>query len=149
MIALPLNNYVWSNLTTDATFSARYNKYRAQFGQNFLPFFPAVDNNAGDVSWGAEPYILYDSISVRPTRQVYGEKQEQVMYTLVAQMPELMEFKEKIIKMFDFWTETTFSTSGYRVNDINVWQPDRIRGRDKLRQTYSITLLFDIYYFEC
>lgn len=149
MIALAINNYIWGNLSKDTQFNSQYDKYRLTLGPNFIPFFPVADNLAGDISWGSEPYILYDSIHVRPSRSVYGERQEQVMYTLVGQIPELFDFKEKIVSMFDHWEATQFSLSGYRINDIDIWQPDKTRGRDKLRQTYSLPLLLDVFYIPC
>ena len=148
MIELSVNKYIWDKLSSDSTFNARYDKYRTQFGANFMPFFPVVDNNAGDISWGTEPYFLYDSMSV-PPREVFGEKHIQMTYTLVATLPELFTIKQNVVDLFDHWLETTFSDDvSYRINDMNIWQPDRARGRDKVRQTYSTTLLLDVYYFD-
>jgi hypothetical protein len=149
MIALTVNNYVWSKLSADPVLNAKYAKYRTQLGANFKPFFPVYDNLAGDITWGSECYVLYDTMTTRPTREIYAERHEQVMYTLVGPIPDLFEFKDAIVNLFDNWENTSFNADGYRINDINVWQPDRTRGRDKVRQTYSTTLLLDVHYIPC
>lgn len=149
MIASSVNNFVWGELQKDATLNAKYNKYRTQYGNSFKPFFPVYDDHAGDISWDSECYVLYDSMTTRPTRNIYAERHEQVLYTVVGPIPELFEFKDAIVNVFDYWDNTTFSADGYRINDINVWQPDRTRGRDKLRQTYSTSLILDVHYIPC
>ena len=149
MIASLVNDYVWTELTKDAALSEKYNAYRTQYGNSFKPFFPVFDDHAGDISWGSECYVLWDSMVSRPTRNVYSERHEQVLYTIVGPIPDVFEFKDRIVNLFDYWDSTAFSTSGYKVNDIDVWQPDRTRGRDKLRQTYSISLILDVHYIPC
>jgi hypothetical protein len=149
MIALTVNNYVWNNLRLDTVFDAKYDKYRATYGANFIPFFPVADNLAGDASWGSECYVLYDPMTVPPRRSVYAERRETILYTLVGPLPELFEFKEAIIDQFDSWSSTSFANDGYRVNDINAWQTDQTRVRDKLRQLYSLTLMVEVNYIKC
>jgi hypothetical protein len=149
MIALVVNSYVWQNLKQDSTLYQRYATYTTQFGPTFSPFFPVEDNLAGDISWGTEPYFLYDSTVQKPTRNVYGERHEQIMYTLVGKIEDIFTLRDTVVRMFDEWSETKVNASGYRINDIDVWQPDRIRGRDKLRQLYSTTLLLDVHYHIC
>jgi hypothetical protein len=149
MIVLVVNNYIWQELKKDVAISQRYAQYTSQFGFSFSPFFPVDDNSAGDISWGSEPYFLYDSMVQKPTRDVYGERHEQIMYTLVGTIEDIFTIRDKVARMFDEWSSTSFTASGYKVNDIDVWQPDRIRGRDKLRQLYSTTLLLDVHYHLC
>ena len=151
MIALSVNKYIWNELKKDAQLNASYDKYRATFGANFIPFFPVYDNHAGDISWGNECYILYDQMKSRPTRQVFKEQHTQVIYTIVGPLPDLFDFTDMIVGLFDDWENTSFvdEQNQYRINDIKVWQPDRTRGRDKVRQTYSTTLIFDVHYISC
>lgn len=149
MIALTVNNYVWGELKKDATFNARYDGYRTQLGAGFIPFFPVEDNAAGDISWGNEPYFLYDSMITRPTRNVPFEKREIVMYTLVGTLEDVFDVRGRIESMFDAWDSTMFTADGYKVNDIDISQPDRTRSRDKVRQTYSTTLMLDVFYTPC
>lgn len=149
MISTVVNDYVWSKLTQDVAFSAEYDKYRATLGAGFKPFFPVLDNLAGDITWGNEFYVLYDTIIVPPNRPVYGERREQIMYTLIGPMPGLMDFKESIVNLFDSWEATMFTVSGYRVNDINVWQPSGMQIRDKVRQTYAVPLMVEVNYIKC
>lgn len=151
MIVSALNNYIWAELIKDPVFNAKYNKYRTKYGANFKPFFPVHDNFAGDMAWDTECYVLYDSMSMRPLRQIYGENHEQVMYTLVGPIPDLFEFKKSIVDLFDYWATTKFNDvdGDYRINDVDVFQSDRTRGRDTLRQTYSMTLMFDVNYHKC
>jgi hypothetical protein len=149
MIALELNKHVWSKLQEDAFFNAKYDKYRLLYGQNFIPFFPVADNYAGDISWDSEPYFLYDSISLQPNRQVFGERREQVLYTLVGKVPEILQVRDRIVRLFSFWLDSDFVSSVYRINNADVWQLSQARGRDNLRQTYSIDLTFEIHYLLC
>lgn len=149
MIASHVNDFVWTGLTADEAFSAKYDAYRTQYGDAFKPFFPVYDNFGGDITWGSEPYVLYDSMIIRPLRNVYGEKTEQVMYTIVGQIPELFEFRDAIAALFNNWDSTMFQVEGYRINDIDVVQTDRTRGRDKVRQTYSTTLMLTVHYIPC
>jgi hypothetical protein len=149
MIHNAVNNYVWSKLRQDPTLDATYDKYRATYGAEFMPFFPVFDNFAGDISWGTDMYVLYDSVTSAPNRPVYGELREQIMYTVIGPMPDLLEFKQRIIDLFDAWESTTFVSDGYRVNDINVWQPSGVQGRDKVRQTYAVPLMVEVNYIKC
>jgi hypothetical protein len=149
MVVSSLNDYVWAELCKDAAFSAKYNKYRTKYGQNFKPFFPVHDNFTGDVSWDTECYVLYDEMDGRPLRQVYRENHDQVIYTLVGPIPDLLDFKKRITRLFSHWDTTKFTTDEFRINDVDVWQADRTRGRDTLRQTYSLTLMLDVNYHIC
>lgn len=149
MIALSINKYIWSQLQLDTAFNAQYNKYRTLYGSNFIPFFPVYDNHAGDISWGSECYVLYDPLSTRPTRDVFLERREQIMYTLVGPIPELFKFKDSIVNLFDHWLENPITTDDHRITNVNVWQSDGVRGRDKLRQTYSTTLIAEAFYIPC
>ena len=97
MIALTVNDYVWTELKKDSAFSLRYDSYRTALNNaDFIPFFPVEDNLAGDISWGAEPYILYDSMIARPTRNVPFEKHEMVMYTIVGTLQDVFSLRDKI-----------------------------------------------------
>jgi hypothetical protein len=149
MIALAVNDFVWNGLVADTTLSAKYDPYRTKYGTGFKPFFPVYDNFGGDITWGKECYVLYDSMVTRPIRNVFGEHHEQIMYTVVGPIPDLFEFRDKIVNLFDYWDSTSFVADGYRVNDIDVFQSDRTRGRDKVRQTYSLTLILDVHYIPC
>lgn len=149
MIASLTNNYIWSQLRLDPILDAKYQKYRDKYGPNFVPFFPVYDDNAGDISWGSECYVLYDPMVTRPNRNVFAERREQIMYTVVGPIPELFDFKDRIINLFDLWDTTPFETNGYKIHDVNVWQSEGTRGRDKVRQTYSTTLIAEIYYIPC
>lgn len=149
MIALLANNYIWNQLKLDTTLNAKYDKYRVKYGPDFIPFFPVYDDHAGDISWGSECYVLYDPISTRPSRNVFAEQREQIMYTVVGPIPDLFEFKDKMIGLFSYWLDNPFAMDGYRVNDVNIWQSDGTRGRDKLRQTYSTTLTAEVHYISC
>lgn len=149
MISTTVNGYVWSKLRQDPAFDALYDKYRTTYGPDFIPFFPVFDNLAGDVSWGNECYVLYDPIVTTPNRPIYAERREQIMYTLIGPVPQLLDFKQSIIDLFDAWEATAFSADGYRVNDINVWQPSGMQGRDKVRQTYAIGLMVEVNYIKC
>ena len=62
---------------------------------------------------------------------------------------QVFDLKDRIVNIFDYWDNTSFSDGTNRVTDVNVWQPDRTRGRDKLRQTYSISLILDVLYIPC
>lgn len=149
MITSAVNDFVWSKLQENTTLNARYDKYRTVYGSTFKPFFPVADNNAGDISWGSECYVLWDSMTTRPSRNVYGERQEQVLYTVVGPLPELIDFVDDILFLFSFWESTQFQSSGYRITNITAWQPDRMRGRDSLRQTYSASIILDVQYLLC
>ena len=149
MIALSVNKYVWGELKKDAALNAKYAKYRTKYGANFIPFFPVSDNLAGDISWGTEPYVIYDSLSLPPTRNVYKGKREQVIYTVVGTVPELFDFKNRIVNLFDHWENTELVVDGYRIYDMDAWNTDRTRVRDKVRQTYSLTLMLEIHYIPC
>jgi hypothetical protein len=149
VIALSVNDFVWERLSKNSSFNGLYDKYRVQYGEDFKPFFPVYDNFAGDITWGTEPYFLYDTMILRPVRNIPGERHEQIIYTLVGKIPQIFEVKDSIVNMFDYWDDTTYTGDGYRVNDITVWQSDRTRGRDKVRQTYSTTLMLDVHYIPC
>jgi hypothetical protein len=149
MIVSAVNDFVWSELQKDTALNAQYDKYRTKYGPNFKPFFPVADNHAGDASWGSECYVLWDSMITRPNRSVFLERHAQILYTIVGPLPALFEFTDAIANSFDFWQSTTFKGAGYRVNDIDAWQPDRIRGRDSLRQTYSSSLILEVHYLTC
>lgn len=149
MIALPINNYVWQNLRLDTALDAKYDQYRTKYGNGFIPFFPVFDNHAGDISWGSECYVLYDNLKLRPNRDVFKEQREQILYTVVGPIPELFEFKDAILNQFDNWEGTTLLVDGYRVTDVNAWQSTGTSGRDKLRQTYSTTIVLEVNYIPC
>lgn len=149
MIALSVNQYVWGELKKDATLNAKYAKYRTKYGNNFIPFFPVADNNAGDISWGSEPYVLYDSMTMPPTRNIYMSQREQIVYTIVGTIPELFTFKNKVTALFNHWENTSMTLDGYRIIDIDAWSSDRTRVRDKVRQTYSLTLMLEVHYIPC
>lgn len=149
MIAPTINKYVWDILKSDPTLSAKYDKYRATYGANFIPFFPVYDNNAGDSSWGSECYVLYDSLRPRSNRPIVTEKREQILYTIVGTIPEIFEFRDTILNVLDFWADLKFTKDGFRVNAVESWQNDRTRGRDSIRQTYSLVLTVEVNYFEC
>jgi hypothetical protein len=149
MISTTVNKYIWSMLRQDPALDATYDKYRATLGPDFIPFFPAFDNLAGDTSWGNEHYVLYDPITTTPNRPVYGERREQIMYTVIGPMPSLMDFKQAIIDLFDAWEPTTFSADGYRITNVSVWQPSGMQGRDKIRQTYAVPLIVEVNYIKC
>jgi hypothetical protein len=160
MIALELNKYIWGKLKEDPAlnepdesmeFNNKYNKYRLKYGEDFIPFFPVADNFAGDIAWDSEPYFLYDSISLQPNRQVFGERREQVIYTLVGKIPEILEIRETMVHMFSFWDGEAidFDIEKYRITNVDVWQLTQASGRDSLRQTYSVNITFEVNYILC
>lgn len=151
MIALSINQLIWEELTKDAVFDALYDKHRTQFGQNFIPFFPVSDNYVGDIAWGIEPYFIYDSISLPPNRDVFGERREQILYTMVGKIPELFVIEKKVIHMFSFWESDQYNVSSdeYRITSITAWQPLRTNSRDSLRQTHAIEIMVDVNYIPC
>lgn len=149
MIASLVNNHIWSELRKDTSFSSLYDGYRSKYGNNFIPFFPVEDNLAGDISWGSEPYILYDSMLLKSPREIYGEKYAQILYTVVGKIPEILFVRDNILGLFGDLKDTSLKGDGYKINTIEVWQPDRTRSRDKLRQNYAITIMLDVYYIEC
>jgi len=151
MIALSTNDIIWNELIKDPVFSAKYDNYRLQYGPAFKPFFPVSDNQAGDITWGDETYFLYDSISLPPNRNVFGERYEQVLYTIVGCIPELQLIHEHIIQMFSFWDSGVHSDpkNQYRITNIDAWHPLRTLQRDSLRQDYAIEMLINVNYLLC
>jgi hypothetical protein len=149
MIALELNKYIWGELQKDTVFNAKYDKYRLKYGPDFIPFFPVADNYAGDIAWESEPYFLYNSISLQPNRQVFAERREQVLYTLVGKIPEILVVRDKVIHLFSFWLDSDFTSDEYRITNADVWQLSQASGRDSLRQTYSIDMTFEVHYLLC
>lgn len=149
MITLAVNNFIWNEMKQVPQIYDRYVGFREKYGDNFIPFFPIDDTQVGDISWGSAPYIIWDSMPELPTRPVYGEKREQIMYTLIGKIPEIFSIRDFIVNLFNYWESNSFSSDGYRVNDLNVYQSDRTRGRDNIRQTYSLTLIVEAYYHKC
>jgi hypothetical protein len=149
VIAPTINQYIWQILQTDSTLDAKYDKYRKTYGDDFIPFFPVFDNFAGNISWGSEPYILYDSLVNRADRPVYGERKEQVLYTIVGKLQDIFKIRDIIANQFDAWSVEGFNLDGFRVNSIESYQTDRTRGRDSVRQTYSLVLTLIVHYIEC
>lgn len=151
MIALSINEILWEELSKDPAFVARYDKYKTQLGDDFKPFFPVQDNHSGDISWDTEPYFLYDTVSLPPNRDVFGERYEQVLYTLVGQIQDIFELRDKVIKMFSYWDDAANPDPYglYRITNLDVWQPLRTRGRDSIRQNYSVELLVNVNYLLC
>jgi hypothetical protein len=151
MIALSINEIIWDELSKDAAFNAKYDKYRVQYGQAFKPFFPVQDNYAGDVAWGNEPYFLYDTVLLPPNRSVFGERYEQMLYTVVGSMSDIQHIYDTVAQMFSFWESNTHTDpfNDYRITNIDAWSPLRTQSRDSLRQNHSFELLVNVNYILC
>jgi hypothetical protein len=151
MIALSTNEIIWQELIKDPVFNAKYDKYRAQYGPDFRPFFPVSDNYAGDISWDDEIYFIFDAVSFPPNRNVFGERYSQVLYTIVGKVNELLNIQEDIIHIFSFWESGQHPdpTGNYRITNMDSWIPLRTQSRDSLRQTHAIEMLVNVNYFLC
>jgi hypothetical protein len=148
LIALSVNKYIWNELKKDPALNVKYDKYRAKYGADFLPFFPVSDNMAGDISWGSEVHILWDMLVMTP-RRIHGSRRVQMVYTVVGTVQDLMDVKTRITDMFDYWHGEALNFPGYRVVNIDAWSTDRTRIRDKVRQLYSSTLIVEVEYISC
>jgi len=77
-----INKYVWEQFRlNDEDF---YNEY-IENGKRFVPIFPVNDPNAGAISWGSRPYILYDNFVKARTgkdKSFYPIKSQQMLYSI-------------------------------------------------------------------
>ena len=77
-----INKYVWEQFRlNDEDF---YNEY-IENGKRFVPIFPVNDPNAGAISWGSRPYILYDNFVKARTgkdKYFYPIKSQQMLYSI-------------------------------------------------------------------
>lgn len=77
-----INKYVWEQFRlNDEDF---YNEY-VENGRRFVPIFPVNDPNAGAISWGSRPYILYDNFVKARTgkdKYFYPIKSQQMLYSI-------------------------------------------------------------------
>lgn len=77
-----INKYVWEQFKiNDEDF---YNEY-VENGRRFIPIFPVNDPNAGAISWGSRPYILYDNFVKARTgkdKYFYPIKSQQMLYSI-------------------------------------------------------------------
>lgn len=77
-----VNKYVWEQFRlNDEDF---YNEY-VENGRRFIPIFPVNDPNAGAISWGSRPYILYDNFVKARTgkdKYFYPIKSQQMLYSI-------------------------------------------------------------------
>jgi hypothetical protein len=147
MIVKDINAFVWANLQLDTDFSSLYDRYRAKYGDSFIPFFPVTDSLAGDASWGSECYVIYDPIYAPSTRQ--SQYREQIVYQLVGPLPQLFDFRDRILDQFKMFEQVSFSTGDHRITGVEAWQSGGTRVKDQLRQLYYIPLIVEVHFIKC
>lgn len=145
MIAVELNKYVWDKLCADATLSAKYDAYRTQFGEDFSPFFPVDDNNSTDIS---EVYVLYQDLPTRQNRSIVKERRTTILYTVIGELSQLLDFRDMLVDIFDIW-ENGFFVDSYKINRVEITQTSRVVPRDSLREVYSLVMELDVNYIKC
>lgn len=97
-----INKYIWEQFKlADENF---YDLY-IENGKRFVPIFPVNDPNAGAISWGSRPYILYDNfVRARTGREkyFYPIKSQQMLYSIRgAEVQDVYAMRHLIITALD------------------------------------------------